>query len=136
MKEKFTVGRCDITVEKALSARFNVLGVPSIYLYRNGQMWSYYGPLVVESIVDFATKLYLKDKALDFMSSPVGPIGVTKGLMIRVGATIMESLPMFTEKFGIPNWAALIILVSLVTGAILFTAFVGAYISITHAKND
>ena len=74
-KDRFAVGRCDVSIQKALGARFNVHGVPAIFLYRNGKMWHYYGPLVAESVIDFSTNLYKKEKSIDYLNSPVGPIG-------------------------------------------------------------
>ena len=74
-KDRFAVGRCDVSIQKALGARFNVHGVPAIFLYRDGKMWNYYGPLVAESVIDFSTNLYKKEKAIDYLNSPVGPIG-------------------------------------------------------------
>lgn len=74
-KDRFAVGRCDVSIQKALGARFNVHGVPAIFLYRDGKMWNYYGPLVAESVIDFSTNLYKKEKSIDYLNSPVGPIG-------------------------------------------------------------
>ena len=93
-KDRFTVGRCDVSIQKALGARFNVHGVPAIFLYRDGKMWNYYGPLVAESVIDFSTNLYKKEKAIDYLNSPVGPIGISRCnfILIRHLLSLYRSL--------------------------------------------
>lgn len=135
-QEKFKVGRCDVSEEKALGARFSVYGVPAIFLYRDGKMWNYYGPLVAESVIDFATKLYKKEKPIDFVSSPIGPVGICKGIMIRGGAMIMKTLPYLTTTLGLPDWAGYILIILAVTGTILIGTFVGVYLQIMHEKTE
>jgi len=135
-KERFSVGKCDVSVQKALGARFSVHGVPAIFLYRDGKMWSYYGPLVAESVIDFATQLYKREKPLDYFNSPVGPVGASKGLMIRVGAVIMRTIPYLQTHLGIPDWAGYILIILAVTGTILVGTFIGVYVTIEHEKAD
>ena len=62
--------------------------------------------------------------------------GISKGLMIRIGAVLMRTIPYLTTQLGLPDWAGYILIILIVTGTILVGTFIGVYISITHEKAD
>jgi thioredoxin 1 len=133
--EKFTVGKVDVGVEKALASRFSIMGIPAVFLYRDNKMWSYLGPLAAEPIIDFAVRLYAKEKPIDFFHSPVGPLGVAKGIIIRIGTNLMHMMPHITDSLGLPRWTGFLVLVVAITICTLAVTFVGVYLSLHH-KTD
>jgi thiol-disulfide isomerase/thioredoxin len=133
--EKFTVGKVDVGVEKALASRFAIAGIPAVFLYRDNKMWSYLGPLAAEPIIDFAVRLYAKEKPIDFFNSPVGPLGIAKGIIIRIGTNLMHMMPQITDSIGLPRWTGFIVLVVAITICTLAVTFVGVYLTLHH-KTD
>jgi hypothetical protein len=103
-QNNFKVGKCEITSNPALAARFDVTSIPSIFLYRDNTVWKYEGPLYGESVVNFATVGYKKQKSIPWYSSPMGPMGMSKGTLIHIGISLTKLLPSLTAYFGLPEW--------------------------------
>jgi thiol-disulfide isomerase/thioredoxin len=135
-QQGFTVGKCDITENEALTARFDVSSVPTIFLYRDRKIWKFKGALTSESLVNFATSEYLNMESMPWWTSPVGPMGTSKGVLIGLGVQLVNSLPLMSKTLGIPEWVGFIIVTVALGFTILVVTFVGVYLSVSHAKVD
>ena len=132
----FQVGAVDIDENPATASRFEVYSIPALYLYTESQMYLYDGPLTKDSILKFCTSGYKTEEPLSYMSSPMGPSGRLKGLLIRVGYMIVTLPPYVSDKLGVPVWAALIMIGVFGGFVMLSSVGLGIYYSVVHAKND
>jgi thiol-disulfide isomerase/thioredoxin len=112
------VGKCDSSTNQALAARFNIHHIPSIYLIRERKVWIYSGSLSHDNVVNFVSKGYKNQSPLSLFESPLGPIGITKGILIKIGIYIYSLPKEISEKLGISDILSLIILV--ITAIVIF----------------
>ena len=105
----FQVGSCDSTQNPALAARFDVSSIPAIFIYRNGAVWKYDGVLLRDPIIDWATRTYKHRSPISWIMSPMGPLGRSKGLLIRIGDTVVQFVPWVTTTLGLPQWAGFVV---------------------------
>jgi thiol-disulfide isomerase/thioredoxin len=91
------VAKIDGNAQRALASRFNIRGYPSIFLIETStpskQVREYHGTRTLDSFVDFALKDYKQTVPLGYwsMSSPFGPVGQTKSLVMNLGVWMIES---------------------------------------------
>lgn len=135
-EHNISVGKVEISSNPALSALFNIKGIPTFFIYRDGQIWKFtnYQELGVEELVTFARSGYSNEKALSFWSSPMGPIGRFKLILIILGDRANTLLPALTEKYGISSTFAIFIFAMAIVFFILCTTMVGVYFSVFHSK--
>lgn len=130
------VAKVDTSDNAAISARFNIAAIPSIFLIKDNKVWKYNGPLMTENVISFATKGYLKEEPLPLWSSPMGPLGLAKGFLINSGVEIVQILPVLSKALGIPEWGGFMVITGGIATFILFVTFIGVYLSVTHSKID
>lgn len=135
-KDGVSVGRVDIVENQAVAARFDIDSIPSFFLQRDNKIWKFTGPSTLDGILKFVNEGYKTTEPMPFWSSPIGPIGVSKGFLITLGARLMSLLPFLSEKLGIPQWAGFVLVAVGFGGIIMFTTLVGVYLSVKHAKLD
>jgi len=126
----FQVGSCDSGANPALAARFDVTTIPTIFLYRNGAMWKYEGVLLRDPIIDWATRTYRNKSPIPWLVSPVGPMGTSKGLLIRIGDSVVQLMPYLTENLGLPHWAGFVIIAGSLAMSILLMMLVIIYFTL------
>ena len=85
------IAKVDATEQRALAARFNVNGYPSLYHVRGTAVRVYSGSRSFEGFSYFLDDEWQYEKPLSFMSSPYGPIGTLKGGLIRFGGNVINS---------------------------------------------
>ena len=61
--------------ERVLQTRLGVRGYPSIYLFRDGRMWSYSGARTVQAITAWASGEYKQTSAAPFHKTPNNVLG-------------------------------------------------------------
>ena len=132
----FRVGAVDIDQNPAVVARFDVTAIPSIFLYKDNKIWKYDGALQAQDVIDWATRGYQTKNSIPLYISPIGPMGVSKGILISLGNSFIKSLPFLTESLGLPDWAGFIIIASFIGFLILLVTFVFIYLGVQHAKID
>jgi len=132
----FRVGAIDIDKNPAVVARFDVIAIPTVFLYKDNKIWKYEGQLSAQDIVDWSTKGYKTQSSIPIWSSPMGPMGVSKGILIALGNNLIRSMPFLTEYFGIPDWVGFIIIASLCGFVILLITLIFIYVGVQHAKID
>lgn len=132
----FRVGAVDIDQNPAVVARYDVTAIPSIFLYIDNKIWKYDGPLQAQEIIDWATRGYQTKNSIPLYISPIGPMGLSKGILISLGNSFIKSLPFLTESLGLPDWVGFIIIASFIGFLILLVTFVFIYLGVQHAKID
>jgi len=132
----FRVGAVDIDQNPAVVARYDVTAIPTIFLYKDNKIWKYEGPLQAQDVIDWATRGYQTKNSIPLYISPIGPMGVSKGILISLGNSFIKSLPFLTESLGLPDWAGFIIIASFIGFLILLVTFVFIYLGVQHAKID
>jgi thiol-disulfide isomerase/thioredoxin len=132
----FRVGAVDIDQNPAVVARYDVTAIPTIFLYKDNKVWKYEGPLQAQEVIDWATRGYQTKNPIPLYISPIGPMGVSKGILISLGNSFIKSLPFLTESLGLPDWAGFIIIASFIGFLILLVTFVFIYLGVQHAKID
>ena len=135
-KDGYSVGKVDIVENQAVAARFDVDSIPCFFLHRDNKIWKYSGPSTLEGILRFVKEGYKTSEPLPFWSSPMGPVGLSKGFLITLGARLMSLMPFLSQKLGIPEWAGFVIVAIGFGGVIMVTTLVGVYLSVQHAKMD
>lgn len=131
----FAVGKCDSSANPALAARFDVQSIPTLFLFRDSKTYRYEGALLRDPIIDFATNSYKSKQPLSLISSPMGPMGVSKGALIRIGDIVMSALPVLTERLGLPKWAGFAIVAAGLGLTILLALLVVVFFSV-KMKDD
>jgi len=126
----FQTGSCDSESNPALAARFDVVSIPSLFLYRDGQMWRYDGVLLRDPIVDWATKTYKSKKPISWLVSPMGPMGRSKGFLIRIGDSVVSLMPFITNKLGLPHWVGFVFVAVLFAIVILACTLGAVYVGV------
>lgn len=129
-------GQVDVSENPALLARFDVTHIPAIFLYKDGKMYKYNGALLVDHLVSWVTSGYKKDEAISLLSSPIGPLGVTKGILISIGVSLIKASPFLTTTLGLPEWMGFLLITLGIALVIIFVTFIGVYFSVYHAKQD
>mmetsp|Transcript_21908 Transcript_21908/g.36676 ORF Transcript_21908/g.36676 Transcript_21908/m.36676 type:complete len:206 (+) Transcript_21908:44-661(+) len=132
----FKTGRVDIQANPAISARFAVSSIPSFYLYRDNKIWNFKDRITIDSVVEFCTTGYKTKESLSIWLSPVGPIGVLKGVLIRLGGSIVDLMVSISDSYGIPHYVSYFLIAFAVACIILMIIFFGIYYSVVHGKMD
>jgi len=91
------VGKVDGSAEKALSSRFSVRGYPAFFFIDGWTVRQYEGQRSVEALVKFSTKGYKDVEPMPFISSPFGPVGQLRSLLMNVGAKILNAYEYLVE---------------------------------------
>ncbi len=118
--------KVDATKEQSLAARFPLQGYPSIYFINKGSVYEYKGPRTVEGFLQFVQGGYENNDPLDIFHSPFGIGGMTKGAFISIGLYVLNIYEVLQSAYGLPWFAAAVIVV---TGGITFTLFSAAMLT-------
>jgi thiol-disulfide isomerase/thioredoxin len=132
----FKVGAIDTEENPALNSWFDIHALPSVFLYRDNKIWKYEGALGVESIVQFANKDYLKSDPLPYFFSPIGPLGMSKGILIRIGTFALDLFPAIARFLGLPTWITFLLVVFVCAGSVLGCVFAIIYYRALHMKDE
>lgn len=122
----FVVGRIDMAGNPALASMFSVEWIPVFYLYRDNKIYRLREVSTSTSIVQYCQEGYLSDQPLSDPSSPLGSLGRIKGLMLRIGLSMYQTLQYLCDDLGLQFWQA--ILMSMVIGAGVIAAITGVVI--------
>jgi hypothetical protein len=79
----------------------------------------------VDSFVKFATKDYEKTDPIPFHSSPFGPAGQTKGLLMKVGMKMLQGHEKLTGYGLSPTFAGFILVFGAVIGSLVLLVIIG-----------
>ena len=131
----YKVGRVDITNNAAIMGRFGVQEIPSLFVYKEGETYQYTGgTLMKANVKDWA--LAPRGVPISWLSSPFGPIGRLKGLLLYSGTSLVSLTHVVSNSLGISHMGGIVI-VALCGGLlILVMTIMGVIISLPHEKND
>ena len=135
-QRKVFVAKVDSQSERALAFRFNVKGFPSFYLIEGWAVRKYSGTRSLESLVKFANETYDEVEPMPFLTSPFGPIGQLRGLLISGGAMMLESHEKIVEKTGLSSIQAAVLLAMVFTFCALTVIICIGLISVNKMKTD
>ena len=79
------VGKVNSAVSPTLSARFAIQSAPTLFVIKGDTAYRYTGALSRDSVAQCAKDGHKNDDSLPLWSSPMGPFGKIKGLMIKRG---------------------------------------------------
>lgn len=120
--KKVSVGKIDGESERALGSRFGVKAYPSFYLIKGFTVYKYEGARNYNKIIAFVEGGYKEETPISFLSSPMGPVGLTQGMFLATGYQAFDTLEWLQKTLGIS---------ALFAGMILFgSCFIGIFISI------
>jgi hypothetical protein len=81
----------------------------------------------VDNLVKFASKDYVKKDPIPFHSSPFGPVGQTKGLLMKVGMKMLHGHEKLT-KYGLsPAFAGFLLVLTSIIGTLFLLIIVGLW---------
>ena len=66
----------------------------------------------------------------------MGPIGMSKGLLMHLGDIFVSIAPKISKALGMPEWMGLALSAVLFGAIILIVTVSGVYISVNHVKQD
>jgi len=132
----FSSGKVDANANQALTSRFGVRSVPTLFLIRDGTAYKYDGVLTEESVKLFARTDYKNAKSLYWWESPIGPVGRLRGLLVYFGLKIKNLQPVISKSMGVSESIAILFLVFGFSITILVLTILGIYLSVSHIKLD
>mmetsp|Transcript_21818 Transcript_21818/g.31859 ORF Transcript_21818/g.31859 Transcript_21818/m.31859 type:complete len:226 (+) Transcript_21818:183-860(+) len=89
-ERKIMVAKVDGSKEKALASRFSVRGYPSFFLVDGWDVYEFEGSRSKEAMIKFAKKPAQNLEPIPFLTSPFGPFGQIRALMVTVGSLILD----------------------------------------------
>ena len=126
----------NIDENQALASRFGIHQLPTLYLVANGEVYQYPGPRSVEDIVAFAHGKYKESEPIPFWSSPLGPVGYSKGLLTRAGIALVNVQPYIMRTLGVSEFVSYALTASIAGTAFCVLLGIAVYIHVTHDKTD
>jgi thiol-disulfide isomerase/thioredoxin len=120
---KVKVARVNVDQERALAMRFGVHGFPAFYIVDSKRsVYVFEQARTKKNLMDYAAGGYLKDEALPFYSSPMGPLGLAQGALINTGARASALFAWLQATFQISP---------ILAGTLLFgSMFMGCFVVI------
>lgn len=120
--QKVRVGRVDVTKSPALSGRFFVTALPTIFHVSNGEFRQYRGPRDLESLIRFVVDG--KWKSIEPVSSWKNPASLQMSLLsqfFKLSHLLKDINTRLHDDYGLPTWGsyALFAIATIFLGAIL-----------------
>jgi len=99
------VGKVDGSKERALASRFSIRGFPTFFLVDGWTVRQYEGSRSYDAVVKFANETYVDVEPIPFLSSPFGPVGQSRALLMYAGTRLIDLHEALVEK-GLSNVVA------------------------------
>ena len=105
-ERKTIIARVDGSSERMLAARFGISGFPTLfYLSEDGiTCYKYSGVRDFENIKSFLLGGFRNTEPIPFFSSPFGPIGRAKGVLMTIGQGVINAFNAVVEISHLPQW--------------------------------
>jgi thiol-disulfide isomerase/thioredoxin len=100
---EYRVGASDATENPSLTARFHIDSIPVLYLYKNSELYKYKGNMNPDDIISWVSNGHLNDKPFPIWSSPMGPMGLTKGYLVSLAMYVINLFPYITKTLNLPG---------------------------------
>ena len=98
------VGKLNSAVNEAFSARFATQSVPTLFVIKGDTAYRYTGALSRDSVAQYAKDGHKSNDSLPLLSSPMGPFGKIKGLMITTGLKLRSMHLWLLPKRLVEMW--------------------------------
>jgi len=133
--KKVMVAKIDGAKERALASRFSIRGYPSFFIVDGWTVRQYEGIRSQEALVKFANETYVEVEPIPFLSSPFGPVGQSRALLMYVGTKLLDVHSSLVEK-GLSNVvAAGLLAFSGIMSSLILIIFIGLML-VPKAKVD
>lgn len=99
------VAKVDGSGERALASRFNIRGFPSFFLVDGWTVRQYEGIRTQEALVKFANQTYVDVEPIPFLSSPFGPVGQSRAVLMYAGTKLIDFHSLLVDM-GLSNFFA------------------------------
>ena len=129
--------KIDSSLQNELNARFEISVIPSFYVYDNGQVWKYEGPMEADRVVQYALNDHLNAQPLSWLYSPVSFVGYMKWYMMHIGYFIISVINLLRDVFGMPTWGIYLLIILFGIVMISGISVLGVWVSLPpHDKSD
>ena len=132
-RSNVNVGKVNSVVNQALSARFALQSIPTVFVIKGSATYRYTGALSHDSIVHYVESIknnrYMEG-SLPLWSSPMGPFGKIKGLMITSGLRLYGMPGELSKKFGLSSTGSMALAVLIVVITLLVLLFSAVYLTL------
>lgn len=129
------VAKVDGSSDKILASRFNVRGFPALFLVDGWTVWEFEGNRSKENLLKFAIDSEKDVEPIPFLSSPFGPLGQVRSLLVHICTDIWDQYNDMVDSGYSPAFAAIVMGSIGVIVAIIFILVVGYY-SLPKVKDD
>ena len=94
------------------------------------------GSLTYTDTLAFAMEGFKTSEPLSLWESPFGPVGTVKGMLIKLGISLIAIHPWIMTTFGLSEIMAYLLLATAIGGTFFFVIFAGVFVQIQGLKND
>jgi len=109
------VAKIDGTIERALTSRFSIKGYPTFFLIKGWDVFEFTAPRSKENMMNFALLKMEGMEPMNFLVSPFGPLGMTRGIIINTGTWIIDVFELLIEKGGLGQTLTAVIMSGIAT---------------------
>ncbi|XP_068752185.1 thioredoxin-related transmembrane protein 1-like [Montipora capricornis] len=116
------VAEVDTSKETALSGRFMIFSLPTIYHVKNGEFRKYEGPRSLQAFTDFIKEQKWREiEPLPWWKSPSSFLMWCLGMTFKLSLFLKDMHELITVTYGLPEWASYTIfgVSTVLTGLIL-----------------
>lgn len=125
------VGKVNSATNQALAARFAIQAIPVLFVIKGGSTaYRYSGVLSHDPIVHYVKSGHQNDDSLPLWSSPMGPFGKMKGLLITIGLRLYAMPTYLSEKYGLSPLSGIVIAVIIVAFVLVVLLFSTVYLTL------
>ena len=131
--DNIIAARVDVSENKALTSRFEISSIPTLFLLKGNQVWKYNGQYDVQSVATFSKTTHKDQESIPYWKSPFGPLGYVKGLLMNGGMKAGNIVKYVGETFGLGITASYIVVAVAFTFIILLITALGIIYSVNSA---
>jgi thiol-disulfide isomerase/thioredoxin len=100
-KKKIQVAKVNGDAEKALSTRFGIRGYPSFYVVDGWSVYLFESARSKHNLIKFVEQDYKNSDPIPFYASPMGPLGLSQGLLMVASLKVADLFEWLQDTFGL-----------------------------------
>lgn len=136
-KTNIKVGKIDGSSDLVLASRFAVRGFPSFYLIDGWDVYQFKDARSKEKLIQFATRASEEYEPISLMSSPLGPFGRFRGLLMHIGMNILDIYEYLTKTKSFAPAVACLLMSSIgIMAGVLLILGIGMFLVSSKPKTD
>lgn len=126
---KIKVAKVNGEVERALVSRFGIYAYPSFYIVDGWSVYHFQQPRLKNVLKSFAEGGYKQSGSIPFYTSPMGPLGLTQGLLMSAGHNLSDFFQWSQRTFGLsPRIVGMVLFGSMFLGCFFVIVFLAVVI--------